>query len=64
MELFGLAESDLRRVAFLSRKSGQTWLVTVEDMLHYQKGCYWPDATPNELKPSFNRALAQMKGDD
>lgn len=50
-----------RRGALRARKSGQTWLVTVADMLLYQRGRYWPHAVPEELKPAFDRAIAQMK---
>jgi len=53
-----------RRGALRGRRSGQTWLVTVADMLRYQRGRYWPDAVPEELKPAFDRAIAQMKEED
>jgi hypothetical protein len=36
-------------------------LVTVEDMLVYQKGRYWPDWIPVEIKPALDRAVASMK---
>jgi hypothetical protein len=47
-----------RRGALRGRKSGQTWLVTVVDMLEYQRGRYWPDMIPAELKPAFDQAIA------
>lgn len=50
-----------RRGALRGRKSGQTWLVTVVDMLLYQKGRYWPDKVPTELKPAFDQAIAYMQ---
>jgi hypothetical protein len=50
-----------RRGALRGRQSGQTWLITVADMLHYQRGRYWPDMIPDELRPAFNRAIANMK---
>ena len=50
-----------RRGALRGRQSGQTWLVTVADMLQYQKGRYWPDMVPEELKPAFDQAIANMK---
>lgn len=49
-----------RRGALRGRRSGQTWLVTVADMLFYQRGRYWPDLTPSELKPALNQARACM----
>jgi hypothetical protein len=50
-----------RRGALLGRRSGQTWLVTVADMLAYQRGRYWPDLVPAELKPALDQARARMK---
>ncbi|MCI0562749.1 MAG: helix-turn-helix domain-containing protein [Nitrososphaera sp.] len=50
-----------RRGALRGRKSGKTWLVTVEDMLVYQKGRYWPHKIPVEIKPALDRAVASMK---
>jgi len=50
-----------RRGALRGRKSGKTWLVTVEDMLVYQKGRYWPDWIPVEIKPALDRAVVSMK---
>ena len=49
-----------RRGALRGRKSGKTWLVTISDMLHYQKGRYWPDAIPNALRPAFEEAIARF----
>lgn len=63
-EIWGLSRNAVsdacRRGALRARKSGQTWLVTIDDMLHYQRGRYWPDAIPTALKPTFDRAIAQM----
>jgi hypothetical protein len=50
-----------RRGTLRGRQSGQTWLVTVSDILHYQNGRYSPDTIPEELKPAFDRAIANMK---
>jgi hypothetical protein len=50
-----------RRGALRGRKSGQTWLVTIEDMMVYQRGRYWPDTIPAELKPAFDRAISHME---
>ncbi len=50
-----------RRGALRGRQSGQTWLVTVADMLQYQNGRYWPDMVTEELKPAFKQALANMR---
>ena len=50
-----------RRGALPARKSGQTWLVTVADMLNYQKGRYWPDNVPAELQSAFDEALARRQ---
>ena len=52
-----------RRGALRGRQSGQTWLVTVADMLRYQRGRYWPAQVPPELKSAYERALAEMKKD-
>jgi hypothetical protein len=53
-----------RRGALRARKSGQTWLVTLADMLRYQNGRYWPDAIPDDLQPALARAIAEMNSDD
>jgi hypothetical protein len=50
-----------RRGALRGRKSGQTWLVTVADMLVYQRGRYWPDKVPDSLKPALEQAVLAMK---
>jgi hypothetical protein len=66
--LWGLSRNAIsdacRRGALRGRKSGKTWLVTVEDMLVYQRGRYVPDKVPVEIKPALNRAVASMKGKD
>lgn len=63
--LWGLSRNAVsdacRRGALRGRKSGKTWLVTVLDMLVYQKGRYWPDNVPAELKPALDQAVASMK---
>jgi hypothetical protein len=53
-----------RRGALRGRRSGQTWLITVADMLAYQRGRYWPSMIPPELKPALERARALMRNDD
>ena len=63
-QIWGLSRNAVsdacRRGALRGRKSGKTWLVTVADMLVYQRGRYWPDMIPAELKPAFDRAITQM----
>ena len=63
--LWGLSRNAVsdacRRGALRGRQSGQTWLVTVSDMLVYKKGQYWPDRIPAEIKPALEQALASMK---
>jgi hypothetical protein len=63
--LWGLSRNTVsdacRRGALRGRKSGKTWLVTTLDMLVYQKGRYWPDSIPAELKPALDQAIASMK---
>lgn len=60
-QIWGLSRNAVsdacRRGALRGRKSGQTWLVTVVDMLMYQRGRYWPDAIPTELKPAFEQGV-------
>ncbi len=51
----------IRRGSLRGRKSGRTWLITVEDMLRYQRGRYWPNKIPDELQPALDRALAKME---
>ena len=59
--LSGNAVSDAcPRGALRSRRPGKTWLVTIEDMLRYQRGPYWPDNIPAELLPALEQALARM----
>jgi hypothetical protein len=66
--LWGLSRNAVsdacRRGALRSRRSGQTWLLTIVDMLRYQRGRYLPDAIPEELRPAFNHALAQIRDTD
>jgi hypothetical protein len=63
--LWGLSRNAVsdacRRGALRGRKSGQTWLVTVADMLAYQKGRYWPALIPEEIKPVLEQAALSMK---
>lgn len=63
-QIWGLSRNAVsdacRRGALRGRKSGKTWLVTVVDMLVYQRGRYWPDMIPTELKPAFDQAIAYM----
>jgi hypothetical protein len=67
-QLWGLSRNAVsdacRRGALRARQSGQTWLVTVADMVQYQRGRYWPDAVPAELKPAFDRAIAHLKANE
>lgn len=67
-QLWGLSRNAVsdacRRGALRSRRSGKTWLVTIEEMLRYQQGRYWPDNFPVELQPALKNALAQMKRDE
>ena len=62
--LWGLSRNAIsdacRRGALRGRRSGKTWLVTVRDMLVYQKGRYWPDLIPAEVKPALKEALASI----
>lgn len=50
-----------RRGALHGRKSGNTWLITIADMLDYQNGRYWPSLIPPELQPALARALESRK---
>ena len=63
-QIWGLSRNAVsdacRRGALRGRKSGKTWLVTVVDMLVYQRGRYWPDMIPAELKPAFDQAITHM----
>jgi len=63
-QIWGLSRNAVsdacRRGALRGRKSGKTWLVTVGDMLVYQRGRYWPDMIPAELKPAFDQAITYM----
>ena len=63
--LWGLSRNALsdacRRGALRGRKSGKVWLITLVDMLAYQKGRYWPDSIPDALKPALVAALAALE---
>jgi hypothetical protein len=65
--LWGLSRNAVsdacRRGALRGRKSGQTWLVTIADMLAYQRGRYWPSRIPKVLKPAFEQAVVSIKED-
>lgn len=50
-----------RRGVLRGRRSGQTWLLTLADMLAYQHGRYWPDLIPPELQPALDQARAHMR---
>ena len=67
-QLWGLSRNAVsdacRRGALRSRRSGKTWIVTIEDMLRYQRGRYWPDNIPEELIPALERAIAHMNADE
>lgn len=52
-----------KRGALPARQSGQTWLLTVYDMLVYQKGRYIPENVPDRLKPAFEEALTRFQED-
>lgn len=62
--IWGLSRNTIsdacRRGALRGRKSEKTWLVTIQDMLIYQKGRYWPDLIPDELLPAFKQAIVFM----
>jgi len=64
-ELWGLSRNAIsdacRRGALRGRKSGKTWLITIADMLDYQRGRYFPDLVPDELRDAFDQALAAAK---
>ncbi|MCO5190898.1 MAG: helix-turn-helix domain-containing protein [Anaerolineae bacterium] len=49
-----------RRGALRGRRSGTIWLVTVADMLLYQRGRYWPDSIPPDMQPALDSALLLM----
>lgn len=63
-QLWGLSRNAVsdacRRGSLRARRSGKTWLVTIEDMLRYQRGRYWPDSIPQELIPALEKAVAHM----
>lgn len=65
--LWGLSRNAVsdacRRGALRGRQSGQTWLVTIADMLAYQKGRYWPTRIPAALQPALEQAVASMRDD-
>lgn len=67
-QLWGLSRNAVsdacRRGALRSRRSGRTWLVTIEDMLNYQNGRYWPDNFPTALRPALQAALMRMGMDE
>ena len=66
-QLWGLSRNAVsdacRRGALRGRKSGQTWLVTIADMLTYQNGRYNPYKIPAELQPVFEKVIADFWGD-
>jgi hypothetical protein len=50
-----------RRGTLRGRKSGQTWLITIFDMLSYQNGRYWPERIPDDLRPAFESAIVKFR---
>jgi hypothetical protein len=64
-QMWGLSRNAVsdacRRGALRGRRSGQTWLVTVADMVHYQRGRYWPARVPEELRPAVEQAVARLR---
>ena len=60
-KLWGLSRNAVsqacRSGALRARQSGRTWLVTIGDMLTYQRGRYYPDNIPTELQAAFDRAI-------
>jgi hypothetical protein len=50
-----------RRGTLRGRKSGQTWLITIFDMLAYQNGRYWPECIPDDLWPAFESAIVKFR---
>jgi len=46
-----------------ARKSGQTWLVTIADMLRYKGGAYVPSLIPEDIKPTFLQVAEQVRGE-
>lgn len=65
-DLWGLSRNAVsdacRRGALPARQSGRTWLITIDDMMQYQRGRYWPAAIPTELQPAIDQALARLGG--
>ncbi len=60
-DIWGLSRNAVsdacRRGALRGRRSGAVWLVTVADMLVYQRGRYWPDSIPPEMQAALDSAL-------
>lgn len=52
-----------RRGSLRGRKSGQTWLITIFDMLSYQNSRYWPERIPDDLRPAFEAAIVKLRTD-
>lgn len=50
-----------RRGALRGRKSENIWIVTVGDMLEYQRGRWYPEKVPDELKEVFIEADRQFR---
>jgi hypothetical protein len=59
-QLWGLTRNAvldaIKRGALRARQSSSVWLVTVEDMVRYKRGAYWPDNLPPELLPVVKEA--------
>lgn len=67
-EIWGLTRNAVtdacRNGRLRGRQSGRTWLVTLEDLIAYKHGHYWPSRIPPELQPAFERALAAFNAGD
>ena len=62
--LWGLSRNAVsdacRRGVLRGRKSGKTWLITIADMLTYQKGRRRPRRVPADLQPAFDWAVREQ----
>ena len=60
--IFGLERSAIRKAikrgALPARKSSETWLIDVAELLRYKKyGGFFFENVPDELKPAFERVM-------
>lgn len=64
-QMWGLSRNAVsdacRRGALRGRKSEHTWLVTIGDMVVYQKGRYPAAPVPVELKSTLAQALVRLQ---